>query len=68
MSYFHNPNLCDYYSTGMCIYVNGRYGIFEPCQLEKLSEENKTKNMPNCLQRKVIDKMKKEDLEKKTLS
>lgn len=57
--------ICDNYSNGMCIYINSKHAIFQPCICEKIAEEFKVQQMQNCNLKKAIEIMKKKDLEEK---
>ena len=60
-----NSKICEYYDTGMCIYVSDKFAIFEKCHLEKLSGEFQIKHMQSCIQKRFIEKIKTRELEEK---
>lgn len=63
----NNLQICEYYDGGMCIYVSDRYGIFETCHFKYVLQmnEDKSEHLKNCLNKKVIERIKKKELEKR---
>ena len=57
--------ICQNYHAGKCVYTNGKYGIFQECIFEKLSEEFKGRFMRECNLGQTIEIMKKKSLEVK---
>jgi len=59
-----NSKICEYYSAGMCVYANERFAIFEQCFFENIQKEFQINHMQNCIQKKVIERLKIRELQK----
>ncbi len=56
--------ICEYYNSGMCIYVAKKFAIFEPCYFQNASKEILKKYLSECHNKRTIKIIKIRELEK----